>query len=83
MKTTGFCIFIDTVGEGRVPSLRDEHNRPFVFETRNEAEREIVDLMQTRLQEFLDGERDFEDAITTEEYVEEVVVFPDGNVRPI
>ena len=33
-----------------------------------------------RLRQFLDGERDFEDAITVEEYVVPVTVNPDGTI---
>lgn len=49
-----------------------------VFETELEAQREIVDYAQTRLQQFLDGERDFDDAITVEEYVVPVTVGLNG-----
>ncbi len=45
-----------------------------------EAQLEIVDFMMTRLQEFIDGVRDFEDAVTLEEYVEEVDVLTDGTI---
>lgn len=76
----GFGIFINTVCEGRVPSVRGDGSKPFVFPTRIEAECEIADLMMTRLQEFLDGERDFEDAMTLEEYIMEVDMQPDGSV---
>ena len=51
-----------------------------VFATEIEAQREIVDFAMIRLQQFLDGERDFNDAITVEEYVLEVEVLPDGSV---
>jgi hypothetical protein len=34
----------------------------------------------TRLQQFLDGEREYEDAITVEEYVVAVEVQPDGSL---
>jgi hypothetical protein len=34
----------------------------------------------TRLRQFLDGERDFADAITVEEYVVPVTVHPDGTI---
>lgn len=74
-----FCICIDTLCEGRVPSVRDEYGEPCLFTTRVEAEREIADLTITRLQEFIAGERDFEDAMTIEEYVVEVDVLPDGS----
>ena len=51
-----------------------------MFATKSEAQREIADFMMTRLQEFMDGQRDFEDAIAVEEYVVEVDVLPDGTI---
>jgi hypothetical protein len=51
-----------------------------VFATELEAQREIVDGQITRLQQFLDGERDYEDAITVEEYVVLVLVHTDGTI---
>ncbi|MDB5331642.1 MAG: hypothetical protein JWP03_2793 [Phycisphaerales bacterium] len=85
MATTkpAFCVLINTFFEGTVPAVRDGDDRPCVFETRVEAEREIADNIITRLQEFLDGERDFEDAMTIEEYVAEVEVLPDGSIVPL
>jgi serine phosphatase RsbU (regulator of sigma subunit) len=78
--TPAFCIYIDTIAEGTVPSVRDENDLPCVFATRLEAEREIADNMMSRLQEFMDGERDFDDAMTVEEYIVEVDVQPDGSI---
>lgn len=75
----GFCIYIDTFCQGPVPSVSDE-NGYIVFETELEAQREIVDGQITRLQQFLDGERDYEDAITVEEYVVPVSVHSDGTI---
>lgn len=88
MNQRGYCIFIDTIFQGPVPSVTeivstdgcDEQERICVFSTELEAQREVVDAMMIRLQQFLDGERDFDDAITVEEYVVEVDVFPDGSV---
>ena len=80
MNRRGVCIFIDTLCEGSVPSVRDENGRPFVFATELEAQREIADHMQIRLQQFIDGEREFEDSITCEEYVVDVDVLEDGTV---
>lgn len=60
--------------------MSDGDDEYIVFETELEAQKEIVDFMMTRLQEFLDGERDFEDAITVEEYVVPVTVNPDGTI---
>jgi hypothetical protein len=76
----GFCVFIDTFFQGTVPSVFDEHDKPVVFPTEAEAQREIVDFLQVRLQQFLDGEREFDDAITVEEYVVEVDVADDGSI---
>ena len=75
-----YCVFIDTLAEGSVPSVRNELNQPYLFETKHDAEREIAENAMTRLKEFLDGERDFEDATTIEEYVTCVDVIPDGRV---
>jgi hypothetical protein len=74
---TGFCIYINTLFQGAVPVVSD-CERYTVFETELEAQKEIADHMMTRLRQFLDGERDFEDAITTEECVFTVTVHPDG-----
>src|SRR5687767_4309246 len=79
-STAAFCIFIDTAVEGSVPAVRHGDDLPCVFSTRQEAEREIADNLITRLQEFIDGEREFEDAMTVEEYVVEVDVLPDGSI---
>lgn len=81
MSEPAFCIYITTVCEGPVPSVRDGNGKPCVFKTEVEAQREIADFVMTRLQEFIDGEdRDFEDAMTVEEYVVPVDVYPDGSI---
>ena len=87
MNRRGFCIYINTFFQGPVPTVKeslpnDAANAPeriCVFSTEREAQLEIVDFMMTRLQQFVDGERDFEDAVTLEEYVVEVEVLPDGS----
>ena len=88
MNRRGYCIFIDTICHGTVPSVTEilpddpasAGGRICVFSTELEAQREIVDLMMIRLQEILDGERDFDDAVTLEEYVVDVVVLADGRI---
>ena len=75
-----YCIYISTVVDGPVPSVRNGEGYQFVFPTRDVAEREIAENALDRLQEYLDGERDFDDAITVEEYVVDVMVYPDGSV---
>jgi hypothetical protein len=79
MNRRGFCIYIDTFCQGPVPVMSDE-NGYVVFETELEAQKEIADYMMTRLRQFLDGERDFDDAIAVEEYVVLVIVHPDGTI---
>ena len=80
MNEHGFCVYISTVCEGAVPAIWDGNNMPCVFKTEQEAEREIADNAITRLQEFMDGHRDFDDAMTVEEYVVPVGVYPDGSI---
>jgi len=77
---TGYCIFINTFCQGPVPVVSDENGDYVVFKTEVEAQREIVDTIQIRLQEFLDGERDYDDAITVEDYVVAVTVNRDGTL---
>ena len=77
----GFCIFIDVLFEGEVPSCIGEGNKPVIFATREEAEFEIIDFVSDRFEEYLDGKRDLEDAMTIEEFVVGVEVMEDGTVR--
>ena len=78
----GFCIYINTFCQGQVPTVSDDKGY-VVFETELDAQREIVDNLKIRLDQFLDGERDYEDAITVEEYVVPVTVHPDGVITDV
>ena len=75
-----FCIYINTFCQGPVPIERNETDFPVVYSTLIEAQREIVEYTIERLQQFLAGQRDFDDAITIEEYIVEVDVFSDGSI---
>jgi len=75
----GFCIYVDTFFQGEVPVVSDGEGKYVVFETELEAQREIADHAIVRLRQFLDGERDFDDAITIEEWVVAVTVHSDGS----
>jgi hypothetical protein len=75
-----FCIFIDTVCEGRIPGWHDEQGMPVVFPTLEAAQREIADDMIEYLHQFLAGERSFADAVTLEDYILPVKVLPDGSI---
>jgi hypothetical protein len=79
-RTSGFCIYIDTFFQGPVPTVFDEHDKLCIFATKAEAQREIADNAITRLEQFLSGERDFDDAMTVEEYIVAVDVLPDGSI---
>ena len=76
---TGFAIFIPTFCQGTMPACYEDEY-PVAFSTELEAQREIADNQLIRLQQFLGGERDFEDAITVEEFVLPVDVWPDGSI---
>jgi len=80
MDRKAYCVSIVAECEGMVPSVFDEKGRPVLFATQREAELEIADCLMTRLQELIEGEREFEDAITVEEFVMEVEVLPDGSI---
>lgn len=63
-----------------MPACYDETDYPVVFATELEAQREIADSQLIRIRQFLDGEREFDDAITTDEFVLPVVVWSDGAI---
>ena len=64
---SGYCIYIDTFCQGPVPVVSDGKDKYVVFETELAAQREIADYAMTRIQQFLDGDRDFDDAMPTPE----------------
>ncbi|MCU0792354.1 MAG: hypothetical protein MUE42_05790 [Opitutaceae bacterium] len=76
----GYCIFINTLFQGTTISVHDGNDLPVIFSSEREAQLEIVDFHMTRIQEFIDGERDYDDALEIEEYVMPVTVLPDGVV---
>lgn len=80
VNKSAFCIFIDTVCEGRIPAWHDENLMPIAYPTIGAAQREIADDVMEKLQQFMDGERDFDDAMTVEDYILPVNVLPDGSI---
>jgi hypothetical protein len=74
----GYCIYIDTFCQGPVPVVSDGAGKYVIFETELDGQKEIADHAITRLKQFVDGERDFDDAVTVEEYLVPVTVHPDG-----
>ena len=75
-----FAIFMQTICEGLVPAWYDQSNLPVVYATEIEAQREIVDDLMQRLQQFLDGEREFDDAISVDDFILPVDVWSDGSI---
>lgn len=53
---------------------------PVVYPTLEAAQREIADDVMEKLGQFLEGGRDFDDAMTVEDYILPVVVLPDGSI---
>ena len=80
MNHPAFCIFIDTVCEGRIPAWHDENLMPVVYSTVEAAQCEIDDEVLEKLRQHLAGERDFDDAMTVEDYILPVDVLPDGSI---
>jgi hypothetical protein len=63
-----------------MPACYDETDYPVVFPTELEAQREIADTQLTRIREFLDGAREFHDAISTDEFILPVNGQLDGSI---
>jgi hypothetical protein len=62
------------------PVLRDEAGKWVVFETKAEAQAEILDDFLERQRQFFNGEREFEDAMEIEDIICKVTRLPDGSV---
>ena len=75
----GYAIFCPTVFQGTMPACY-EGDYPLAFTTELAAQREIADNQLARIQQFLAGERDFDDAIETDEFVLPVTIWTDGGI---
>ena len=78
---TGFCLYVTSLAEGKVPIEFDGDNKPVIYPSLFEAQKAIAEYAIDRLEEFRERQRDFDDAFTVEEYVVEVEVRPDGGVK--
>ena len=78
--TSGHAIYIDTFFQGPVAAERSEADKPIAYPTKRAAQCEIAELAIIRLEQFLAGERDFEDATTIEEFIVPVDLHPDGSI---
>ena len=76
----GWCIFTNTLFAGKIPVYQNEDENPVVFESELEAQRVIAEELRDHLQEFLSSGREFDDAIASDDFVEQVSVLADGSV---
>ena len=76
---TAYCIFMDTVCDGKIPAWRNETGGILLPSTEREAQLEIADYTVIRIRQFQQGERDFEDALTVEDFIEPVTTRADGS----
>ena len=76
---TAYCIFMDTVCDGKIPAWRNETGGILLHSTEREAQLEIADYTVIRIRQFQQGERDFEDALTVEDFIEPVTTRADGS----
>jgi hypothetical protein len=77
----GYIIAVDSLAEGCTAVQRGADGMPVVYETRIEAERDVVQDFITRLQEFLRGERAFDDATFLEDCILEVTRNANGSLE--
>lgn len=77
---SAYAIFTQSLCEGLVPTWHDESNLPVIYATELEAQRDIAEDLMEQLRQFLDGSREFDDAITTEDFILPVQVWPDGSI---
>lgn len=67
-----FIIVDSTALPHPSPAWLDENGNPITYATEREAQVEIAEWMIDKLNEFIAGERDFEDAIACTDFVIEV-----------
>lgn len=77
---SAYSIFTQTICQGLVPAWYDENDLPVVYPTEHEAQREIANDFIVQLRQFLNGERDFDDAISIDDIILPVDVWPDGSI---
>ena len=86
MNEAFYMIVGESVVEGLQPTVMvsegDSPFEPLLFPTEREAQMEMADRMMSKLEEFIDGERDFDDAVALDEHVLEVVRRCDGKIFP-
>lgn len=74
----GYCIYSQSISDCQNPVVRDARGFPVVFDTEEEARREIAKRVIGRCREFLVGKCEYEQVDTVPENVVPVDVHPDG-----
>jgi hypothetical protein len=86
MSDTFYTIVAESVVDGLQPTVMvSDGDSPFenlFFPTEREAQLEMADRMIAKLEEFIDGERDFDDAVALDESILELVRRGDGKIFP-
>lgn len=78
---SAFTIFQHTVCDGTVPTWRDEQDFPLTYSTEREAQCEVAEMLIEQLKQFIAGEREYDDALTTGDFILPVEVWPDGRIQ--
>lgn len=78
-----YITLINTEMEGLVPGLWTEENgirKPYLFDTFEDAWREIISNYVEELEQFLRGERPIDETNVSgpDEWVEECAIYPNG-----
>ena len=86
MSDTFYTIVAESVVDGLQPTVMvSDGDSPFenlFFPTERDAQMEVADRMIAKLEEFIDGERDFDDAVALDESILELVRRGDGKIFP-
>lgn len=86
MSDTFYTIVAESVVDGLQPTVMvSDGDSPFenlFFPTERDAQLEVADRMIAKLEEFIDGERDFDDAVALDESILELVRRGDGKIFP-
>ena len=78
--TTGYSIRYIQGDRGLNSLVRGDNNEPFIFPTLREAQENVADDLLTQIYSYLDGEREFEDAMHIEDEIIPIMQLPNGDL---
>ncbi len=76
-----FAIFETTFFGGLTPTWREECGFPVTYATEREAQMEIAEMLILQLEQFIAGQREFDDARSTGDFILPVKVWPDRSIE--